>query len=100
MERIKIVVWDSVGNIMWGVRPWDEWTPHNQERLLAEDPEAKEHSPSFHQIFKDYRVDLCMVASLDELEAHIGDADVLVLHKVRVPGEALRKARRLRFVAH
>ena len=100
MERIKIVVWDSVGNIMWGVRPWDEWTLHGQERLLAEDPEAKEHTPSFHQIFRDYAVDLCIVASLDELEARIGDADVLVLHKVRVPGEALRMARRLRFVEH
>jgi len=100
VERVKIAVWDSVGNIMWGVRPWEDWPPHHQERLLAEDPEARAHAPSFDQIFKDYAVDLRVVTSVDELVAHIGDADVLVLHKVRVPGEALRAARRLRFIEH
>ncbi len=100
MEHVKIVVWDSVGNIMWGVRPWDTWPPPSQERLLAEDPEAQARAPSFDQIFKDYAVDLRIVASVDELVVHIEDADVLVLHKVRVPGEALRAARRLRFIEH
>jgi len=100
VEKIKIVVWDSVGNIMWGVRPWEDWPPPHRERLLAEDPEARAHTPSFEEIFKDYDVELRIVASLDELVAHIKEADILVLHKVRVPGEALRAARRLRFVAH
>jgi len=100
VEQIKIVVWDSVGNIMWGVRPWGAWPRHNQEILLAEDPEAEEHAPSFDQIFEDYAVNLCAVTSLDELVSQIEDTDVLVLHKVHVPGEALRSARHLRFIAH
>ena len=92
MERVKIVVWDSVGNVLWGVRPWEAWPPHTRECLLAEDPEAEEHAPSFDQIFKEYAVDLRRVASVDDLAAQAADADVLVLHKVRVPGEALRGA--------
>jgi len=100
VERVKVVVWDSVGNIMWGVRPWEDWPRRHRERLLAEDPEARVHAPGFDQIFKDYAVDLRIVTSVDELVAQIGDADVLALHKVRVPGEALRAARRLRFIAH
>ncbi len=43
---ITVVVWDHIGNVMWGVRPWDEWTPHIQERLPAEDPDAVAHSPA------------------------------------------------------
>lgn len=100
MERVKIVVWDSVGNVLWGVRRWEGWPPQARERLLAEDPEARQHAPDFDQIFDGYAVDLCRVASLDELTAHIADTDVLVLHKVRVPGDALRAANRLRFIEH
>ena len=38
--RIKIVVWDKVGNVMWGVRPWDEWSLRAQAFLLLEDADG------------------------------------------------------------
>jgi len=100
MEPIKIVVWDAVGNVLWGVRRWDEWSPHIQTRLLAEDPAAVAHAPSFEQLFSDYSVDLREVKNVDELADAIGDADFLVLHKVRAPGELLRRGRRLRLIQH
>jgi phosphoglycerate dehydrogenase-like enzyme len=97
---ITVVVWDHVGNVMWGVRPWDEWTPHIRERLLAEDPDAVMHAPSLAQIFQGYQLDLRQVKTVDELAATIADADVLIVHKETVPPDVLRLGRRLRLIQH
>ena len=90
-ERIKIVVWDKVGNVMWGVRPWDEWSLRAQSCLLAENPNARAHAPSFAELFKDYNIHLRHVESVEELATEIGDADFLVVHKNNVPPEVLRR---------
>ena len=37
----KIVVWDSIGNTLLGVRPWDSWEPHIKEEMLRERPDAQ-----------------------------------------------------------
>lgn len=100
MEKLNIVVWDSVGNVMWGVRKWDEWGEEGQKSLLADDPDAVDHAPSFEQLFAGYDVTLHRVSDLNELNAVIEDADFLVIHKVIVPAEVLLKARRLRLVQH
>ena len=100
MTPIKIVVWDAVGNVLWGVRRWDEWSDHIKAHLLSEDADAITHAPSFEQIFADYPVELCQVKSADELAAVIDDADFLVLHKVNVPGEVLQRGRQLRLIQH
>ena len=100
MESIKIVVWDAVGNLLWGVRPWDEWSDHIKAHLRSEDADAIAHAPSFAQIFADYAVELCQVKSVDELAAEIDDADFLVLHKVHVPGDVLLRGRQLRLIQH
>jgi len=97
---ITVVVWDHVGNVLWGVRPWDEWTLQIQARLLAEDPDAVAHAPSLEQIFEDYQLDLRQVKTVDELAAAIGDADVLILHKETVPPDVLRRGGRLRLIQH
>jgi phosphoglycerate dehydrogenase-like enzyme len=100
MTSINIVVWDAVGNVLWGVRPWETWWPEEHQMLLAEDPDAQAHAPSFEQIFADYEVTLHKVHSVEELEAHIEQADYLVIHKVAVPPEVLLRGRRLRFAQH
>jgi len=100
MEKLSIVVWDSVGNVMWGVRPWEEWGPEGQKALLVDDPHAKAHAPSFQELFADYDVTLHRVHDLDELSALIEEADFLVIHKVIVPAEVLLRGKKLRLVEH
>ncbi len=100
MSRIKIVVWDKVGNVMWGVRPWDEWTLRNQAHMLAENPEGKKHAPSFDELFAGYDVNLCHVSTVEELAAHIDEAEFLIVHKNQVPAEVLQRGGRLRLIQH
>jgi gluconate 2-dehydrogenase len=99
-QRIKIVVWDAVGNVMWGVRPWDEWSLRAQSFLLAEDPDAQAHAPSFAELFKDYNVHLRHVDTVEELATEISDAEFLVVHKNTVPSEVLRRGEKLRLIQH
>ena len=40
-ERVKVVVWDSIGNTLLGVRPWRSWDAPTQETLLRENPAAQ-----------------------------------------------------------
>ena len=123
-ERIKIVVWDSIGNTLLGVRPWTSWDARTKEHLLREDPEGERHAPSFGQLFVDYDVELVWFNSVDspyaaftglaaDYEANLrfkataeavaqelDDADFLVLHKERLPGDALLRGKRLRLIQH
>jgi phosphoglycerate dehydrogenase-like enzyme len=99
-KRIKIVVWDRVGNVMWGVRPWDEWSLAAQSYLLAEDPDARAHAPSFAELFKEHSVHLRHVETVEELATEIGDADFLIVHKNTVPPEVLRRGEKLRLIQH
>ncbi len=100
MDSFDVVVWDSVGNVLWGVRPWEKWGPTSQERLLAEDPDARAHAPSFQEIFAGYDAHLHRVKDASELDQLIETADFLVAHKVAVPPEVLRRGRKLRLVQH
>ncbi|MEZ4564164.1 MAG: NAD(P)-dependent oxidoreductase [Thermomicrobiales bacterium] len=122
--RIKIVVWDSIGNTLLGVRPWASWEPAIQAALRAEDPAAQEHAPPLAEILDEWDVDLVWFNSadepyvhfgqlyadygdalrfsrdLDEIAAEVADADFVVLHKECLPAEAIREARRLRLIQH
>lgn len=100
MPAITIVVWDSVGNVTWGVRAWDEWDERTRARLLAEDPDAIAHAPGLAQLLDGFDAQVVHVTSADELDAVIARADFLITHKVGVPPEVLRKGRRLRLVQH
>ncbi len=124
MQPVKIVVWDSIGNVLLGVRPSQSWTPLVRSRLLAEDPDAPAHAPSFAKLFADHAVDLLWfrnagadpsafdglpgdfaaslrtLTAIKDLAAAIEDADFLVIHKERLPAEALLRARRLRLIQH
>lgn len=123
-EQIKIVVWDSIGNTLLGVRPWSSWDPKQIEHFLREDPAGPQRARSFAELFADYEVELIWfdssaaayapfgqlssdyqgshraLQSMDELAAAIIDADFLVLHKQQLPAELLRSAEKLRLIQH
>ena len=44
-ERIKVVVWDSIGNTVLGVRPWASWDAPTQETLLPGEPGGRTRRP-------------------------------------------------------
>ena len=122
--RIKVVVWDSIGNTLLGVRPWESWEPEIQAVLLSEDPAAQARALPFADILKDWDVDLIWFNSADEPYVHFGqlyadygdalrftkdvaeiaaevaDADFAVLHKERLPEDAVRHAKQLRLIQH
>src|SRR5215218_4171513 len=123
-ERVKIVVWDSIGNTLLGVRPWACWDAPVRETLLRENPSTETvalplreilsgydvdltwfnsadapYAP-FGQLYADYDGSLRFTRSVDEIVRAIEDADFLVLHKERLPAEALERTSRLRLVQH
>jgi phosphoglycerate dehydrogenase-like enzyme len=123
-EHIKIVVWDSIGNTVLGVRPWSSWDAKQVEHFLREDPAGPERAQSFDELFADYDVELIWFNSadeaygafgtlgedyrdnlrptkdVDEIAAAVKDADYLVIHKQRFPADALLQAEKLRLVQH
>lgn len=124
MNKIKIVVWDNIGNTILGMRSWDEWSTDVQNRLQAEDPDAESNIIAFDELFADYDVELVWlydpvksqrgfvplfeehkdqlraVNGVDDLRSAIADADFLVVHKEMFPAEALKGADKLQLIQH
>jgi len=92
-----VVIWDNIGNVLWGVRLSDVG---DQWQLKPDDPAALDAAPTFAELFADYDVTLHECKTLEEVDAHIADADFLVVHKENLPGDVLRKGARLRLVQH
>ena len=97
---MKVVVWDKVGNVLWGMRAWDEWDGVNQAQLLSEDPDSAEKVMSLAEMFRDYPLELYEVHTEDELAAALPYADVLIVHKETVPPELLEQTQHLRLIQH
>jgi D-3-phosphoglycerate dehydrogenase len=124
LERVKIVVWDNIGNTVLGMRPWSAWSRDVQERLLIEDSNARDRVVSwqdllraydveliwlydpvksqrgFRSLFDEYRAHLRPVSSPDDLAGALDDADFFILHKERLPGVALERAAKLKLIQH
>ncbi|MGB3306756.1 MAG: NAD(P)-dependent oxidoreductase [Thermomicrobiales bacterium] len=124
MSTIKVVVWDNIGNTILGMRSWDEWSAHIQERLLTEDPDAKKHVVSLNELFPDQELDVVWLydpvkyqrgfsalfheheewirplTDPDTLRQELADADFFILHKEMLPPEALADAGKLRLIQH
>jgi phosphoglycerate dehydrogenase-like enzyme len=123
-KKIKVVVWDSIGNTLLGVRPWASWDEPTRETLLRENPNAEAialplrellsgydldliwfnsadsaYAP-FGQLYADYQGSLRFTHSIDEIAREIVDADFLILHKERLPAEAIERAQNLRLIQH
>ena len=123
-ERVKVVVWDSIGNTVLGVRPWSSWDAATQETLLRENSAAKAvalplrellagyqldlvwcnsadapYAP-FGQLYADYEGSLRFTRNVEEIVREIEDADYLTLHKERLPPGAIERAQRLRLIQH
>lgn len=124
MSATKVVVWDNIGNVLLGVRPWEEWSPRILERLRREQPDAAAQAPSFAEIFNDYEIELAWL--YDPIKSQLGfrelfalngailrdatdpavvaatirEAEILILHKEAVPPEVLRTATNLWLIQH
>ncbi len=71
-EPVKIVVWDSVGNTVLGVRPWESWDASVQETLRRENPNAEDVALPLREILGDYDIDLTWFNSADAPYAPFG----------------------------
>jgi phosphoglycerate dehydrogenase-like enzyme len=124
MPKLNVVVWDNIGNTMLGMRAWDQWDSSTQERLLTEDPDARSRVVSFDELFADQEIDLVWlydpiksqrgfrdffkenrrflrpVTGTGDLMEALADAEFMVLHKEKLPPEALDGAARLRLIQH
>src|SRR5688572_25162982 len=124
MSKLKIVVWDNIGNTMLGMRAWDQWEPSTRDRLLVEDANARSRVVSFDDLFADQDIDLVWlydpvksqrgfraffeenqrflspVMSPTDLSDSLREADFFVLHKEILPAEALDGADKLRLIQH
>jgi len=121
---VKVVVWDSIGNVLLGVLPWTSWDVPTRETLLSENPAAQSvalplrellagydldltwfnsadapYAP-FGQLYADYEGSLRFTRSVEEIVAAVEDADFLILHKERLPASAVERATRLRLIQH
>ncbi len=123
-NRVKIVVWDSIGNTLLGVRPWASWDADVRTGLLAENPAGETAAPPlrdilaghdldltwfnsadapyppFGKLYADYDGSLRFTKDVNEIVAAVEDADFLVVHKETLPAEAIARARNLKLVQH
>jgi phosphoglycerate dehydrogenase-like enzyme len=97
---IPIVVWDNIGNVLLGLRPWADWDAKAQAQFLAEDPDAQTKIVSFDAIFKEYPVALHQVQTIEALTECIDKVEILIVHKETLPAELLSQATNLRFIQH
>lgn len=124
MSKIKVVVWDNIGNTMLGMRSWKEWPEGIQERLLTEDPDAKSHVVPFSELFANDDLEIVWLydpvkyqrgfsalfheheawirplTGPDMLRHELADADFLIMHKENLPADALQDASKLRLIQH
>lgn len=124
MDRLKIVVWDNIGNTLLGMRSWEAWGPHVQERLTIEDPAARErvvtvsdvldgreyglvwlYDPvksqrGFSSLFTEMGARLVDTNEPGAIAREVAGADFLILHKETLPPEALNGATKLKLIQH
>lgn len=124
MSKLKIVVWDNIGNTLLGMRPWEAWPESIQQRLLVEDPNARERVVTVQELLSDHEVEvvwlwdpvkaqrgfralfdefdarLVETTSPDVIAAEVADADFLIVHKEILPPEALAGAKKVQLVQH
>lgn len=124
MSRIKVVVWDNIGNTILGMRAWEGWSAGVRARFAEErsasgtevialanlfsdqeldlvwlyDPVKSQRG--FTALFDEYRQSLRAVTGPDDVAEALADADFLILHKETLPPRALEGASRLKLIQH
>lgn len=123
-KRIKVVVWDNIGNTVFGMQPWDAWSEGIHERLLTEDPDARAKVVSIAELFPDVEVEvkwlydpvksrrgfaafidsnaewLVPIEGPETIIRETKDADFFILHKEMLPPEAVECAEKLQLIQH
>jgi D-3-phosphoglycerate dehydrogenase len=124
MAKVKIVVWDNIGNTILGMRDWSVWDAGTQERLLIEDPDARTKVVALHDLLSDHDIDLVWlydpvkylrgfkqlidsyreytvpITGPDVIARELADADFFVMHKEILPAEALANTNNLKLIQH
>jgi D-3-phosphoglycerate dehydrogenase len=124
MAKVKIVVWDNIGNTILGMRDWSVWDSGTQERLVNEDPDAKSKIVALHDLLSNHDIDLVWlydpikylrgfkqlidsyseytvpITGPDVIARELADADFFVIHKEILPAEALTNANNLKLFQH
>ncbi len=99
-EAITVVIWDNIGNTLWGVRTDDAGASERRMNLRPDDPAALPSAPTFDELFADYAVTLYECHTLAEVDSHIADADFVIIHKEILPGDVLAKGKKVRLLQH
>ena len=97
-KSTHVVIWDAVGNITWGMRGWDEYDDRHKRHFLAEDSGGRDRIKTIDEFLAPHAVRVTHVKSVDELDSVIADADALLVHKVMVPADTLRKGHKLKLI--
>lgn len=126
MKSVNVVVWDNIGNTLLGVRPWETWPEAIKDKLRAEKADAEANAPDLRALFAadglvpnltwlydparlgagfdgllaDFPSQTRPLTDAAELPDLLGDAEIVVVHKERLPPEAIADAKNLRAVLH
>jgi hypothetical protein len=124
MKPVNVVVWDNIGNTLLGVRPWQSWRTATKEKLIDEDPDAEAKAPDLWQLFAadglspnltwlydparlsfdnllaDFSGQTQPLTDPSRLPDLLREAEILVVHKERLPPEAIAGASKLTAVLH
>lgn len=122
--HIKVVVWDNIGNTVFGMQHWDAWNEGIHERLLTEDPDARAKVVSLDELFPDVDLDvkwlydpvksrrgfasfidshsewLVPIEGPETIIRETADADFFILHKEMLPPEAVEGGEKLQLIQH
>src|SRR5438105_12485164 len=99
-SMVSVVVWDNIGNVLWGVRLKDILGENWRDKLKDDDPAAIDRAPTFEEMFGGWDLQLRECKTLAEVEQHIPDADFVIIHKEMLPGDVLAKGKKVRLVQH
>ena len=70
-ERIKIVVWDSIGNTLLGVRPWTSWDGCPAGDACYARTRQVRRTLRLDELFDEYDVELIWFDSADNAYASL-----------------------------
>ncbi|MCC7446835.1 MAG: hypothetical protein IT324_05425 [Anaerolineae bacterium] len=97
---INVVVWDNIGNVLWGVRLYKTYGETWRDHLRPDDPAAIDRAPTFEELFDGCDIQLHECKTLAEVEQYIPDADFVIIHKEMLPGDVLAKGKKVRLIQH
>lgn len=100
MTTVQVVIWDNIGNVLWGMEHEKSFGANWRDKLLPDDAAAIDRFPTMDELFAGYAMQLHRCHTLAEVEAAIPEADFVVIHKEVLPGPVLEKGTKVRLLQH